>query len=163
MPDLDSLHERIARLDDQQAPLVLQLLVEHDRLYVPADDWDSARNHLKEAIAGSDLGAYVPPPGTAYSNGDLARTALLYYAEAHPDANSTINEAITYIKGPAERFDIATLALGALVLAALQTEIKLERDTQGKWTFRLQKKAVSDSTLGKVITTFIGYLTNSGK
>ena len=163
MPDLDSLNERIARLDDQQAPLVLRLLVEHDRLHVPANDWDSARHHLKEAIAGSDLGVYMPPSGTAYSNGDLARTALLYYAEAHPNANSTIDEAITYATGPAERFDIAALALGALVLAVLQTEINLERDTQGKWSFRLQKKAVSDSTLAKVITTFIGHFTNTNK
>jgi hypothetical protein len=131
MPDLDSIQARIAHLDDQQAPLVLQLLVEHDRLNVPADDWDSARHHLKEAIAVSGLDTYRPSQDTTYSNGDLARSALLYYAESHPGAINTIDEAIIYATGPAERFDIATLALGALVLAALQTEIKLERNTQG--------------------------------
>jgi hypothetical protein len=163
MPDLDSIQERIARLDDQQAPLVLQLLVEHDRLHVPADDWDSASHHLKEAIAVSDLDTYMPPQGTTYSNGDLARAALFYYAESHPGTIDAIDEAITYATGPAERFDIAAIALGALVLAALQTEIELKRDKQGKWSFRLQKKAVSDSTLGKVITAFIGHFTNIGK
>src|SRR5689334_18416976 len=100
MPDLDSIQERIARLDDQQAPLVLQLLVEHDRLLVPAEDWDSARQHLKEAIAVSDLDTYMPPQGTTYSNGDLARTALLHYTESHPGAINTIDEAITYATGP---------------------------------------------------------------
>ena len=163
MPDLDSIQERIAHLDNQQAPLVLQLLVEHDRLHVPADDWDSARHHLKEAITVSDLDTYMPSQDTTYSNGDLARAALLYYTESHPGAINTIDEAVTYATGPAERFDMATLALGALVLATLQTEIKLERNTQGKWSFRLQKKAVSDSTLGKVITTFIGHFTNINK
>jgi hypothetical protein len=163
MPDLDSVHERIGRMDDQQAPLVLQLLVEHDRLHVPAGDWDNARYHLKEAIAVSDLDTYMPSPGSTYSNGDLARTALLYYAESHPDAINTLDEAITYATGDAERFDIVTVALGALVLAALQTEIELKRDAQGKWSFRLRKKALSDSTLGKVITAFIGHFTNVGK
>lgn len=163
MPDLDSIQERIARLDNQQAPLVLQLLVEHDRLQVQAEDWDSARHHLREAIAVSDLNSYIPPQGISYTNGDLARAALLYYAESHPGEINTIDEAITYATGPAERFDIVSIAFGALVLAALQTEIKLERNTQGKWSFRLQKKAVSDSTLGKVITVFIGHFTNVNK
>lgn len=163
MSDFDSIRERIAHLDDQQAPLVLQLLVEHDRLHIPSDDWEGVSDHLSEAISISDLHLYMPSPSTTYSTGDLARSALLYYAEFHPNAITTVDEAITYATGPAERFDVATLALGALVLAALQTEIELKRDTRGKWSFQLRKKAVSDSTLGKVITAFIGHFTNIGK
>lgn len=163
MPDLDSIQKRIDSLDDQQAPLVLHLVVEHDRLPIPAAEWDTASTHVREVIAASSLEAYLPPPGALYSAGDLARVALRYYADSSHSSLDTIDQAITYATGPAERFGMTTLALGALVLAVLQTEIELKRGAGGQWSFRLHKKAASDATLGKVITTFIGHFTSTGK
>ncbi len=49
------------------------------------------------------------------------------------------------------RFEPATLAVGGLVLIALQTEVKVERNTAGRWQFRLHKKAMRDSTLGRLL------------
>jgi hypothetical protein len=163
MPDLDLIRERIADLDGQQAVLALRLVVEHERLPVPTDDWDSAKDHLRDAITASGFDAYMPLPGAPSSDGDLARVALQYYAASGHSSAEVIDQAITYVIGPAERFDVATLALGALVLAILQTELELKRDTRGHWYFRLHKKAASDSVLGQFITTFIGHFTNTGK
>lgn len=52
------------------------------------------------------------------------------------------------------RFEPATLALGGLVLLALPTEIKVERKTAGEWQFRLHKKALRDSTLGRLLSLY---------
>jgi hypothetical protein len=47
------------------------------------------------------------------------------------------------------------LFVGALVVLALQTEVKLTRDSQGKWSFTVHKRPLRDSTLGLVITKLI--------
>ena len=49
------------------------------------------------------------------------------------------------------RFEPATLAVGGLVLLVLHTEVKIERNTAGEWQFRLHKKALRDSTLGRLL------------
>ncbi|MGH3963807.1 MAG: hypothetical protein ACRDRY_11210 [Pseudonocardiaceae bacterium] len=45
-----------------------------------------------------------------------------------------------------------------MVLIALQTEIKIDRNTAGQWQFRLHKKAIRDSTLcqllGKILALY---------
>ena len=50
---------------------------------------------------------------------------------------------------------VLALFVGALVVLALQTEVKLTRDSQGKWSFTVHKRALRDSTLGQVITKLI--------
>jgi len=158
--DPDSLQKRIAALDDEQASQALGLVVEDAQLPAPADDWDNLESHLGEAIAASDLDLYRPAPGTSYSEGDLARAALIYYAESSRDAASTVRQAIDYATNAGERFDPVTLAVGALAVAVMQTEVKLKRDAQGRWSFELHKKAMRDSALGRVICTFIGHFMN---
>jgi hypothetical protein len=59
------------------------------------------------------------------------------------------------------RFEPATLALGSLVLIALQTEIKIDRNTTGKWQFRLHKKAMRDSALGQLLGKLVALYTNT--
>jgi hypothetical protein len=61
----------------------------------------------------------------------------------------------------ATRFEPADLALGGLVLIALQTEIKIDRNTTGQWQFRLHKKAMRDSTLGRIIGQLVALYTNT--
>ncbi|MGH3826299.1 MAG: hypothetical protein ACRDQX_03870 [Pseudonocardiaceae bacterium] len=58
------------------------------------------------------------------------------------------------------RFEAAMLAVGALVLLALQTEIKVDRNTAGKWQFRPHKKALSDSSLGRLLGQLLAPYTN---
>lgn len=162
MASLNTIDGRIDALDDERATLVLRIVVGYIRLSVPTEDWTSAKDHLIEAVVSSGLDAYRPTAGASCSDGDLARAALHYLAESGEDNVDVIDRSITYASRPGERFGLETLALGALVLAVLQTDLKLKRDTRGRWTFELHKKAMSDSALARVITTFIGRFTNLG-
>ena len=158
----DTIHGRISVLDDEKAILVLRIVVEYARLPVLDDDWASVKDHLAETISASDLDPYTPVAGTRHSPGDLARATLRYQAETSKDWLNAVDSAITYVNKPGERFGLEPLALGSLVLAVLQTDLKLKRGTDGHWSFQLHKKAASDSALARVITTFIGHFTGSG-
>lgn len=162
MTELETIRQKIDSLDDEHAILVLRLVAAYAQMPVPADDWRSAQDHIGEAVAASGLDRYAPPPNTSYSGGDLARAALHYHAESGKDSADVIDQAIAYTSEPGERFGLETVALGALVLAVLQTDIKLS-NKNGGWSFEVHKKAMSDSALAKVITAFIGHFTNPGK
>jgi hypothetical protein len=56
-----------------------------------------------------------------------------------------------------ERFEPLTLAIGGLIILALQTDVTLERNTQGRWKFRLHKQPMGDSTLGRLLGKLISY------
>jgi hypothetical protein len=162
MADLETTRSQISSLSDNQAILALKIVIDHDRLPVPADDWDGAESYITEAIIASGLDTYAPSVDTRCSDGDLACITLQYRAESSEEAAEVISNAIEYVKRPGERFDPVTLALGGLVLAILQTDLKLKRDSKGHWTFELHKKPMKDSTLAKVITAFISRFTNPG-
>jgi hypothetical protein len=162
MTNLDATYSQISSLSDEQAIQALKIVVQHDQLPVPTSDWESAKDHIKEAIKSSGLDAHAPPADARCSDGDLSRITLQYWAESGQHAAAVVNEAITYVSEPGERFDPVTLSLGGLVLAILQTDLKLKRDSKGNWTFELHKTPMRDSTLGKVITAFIGRFTNPG-
>lgn len=162
MADLETTRSQISSLNDNQAILTLKIVIDHDHLPVPADDWDSAESHITEAITTSGLDIYAPSADIPCSDGDLARITLRYRAESSKEAAEVIDQSIEYAKRPGERFDPVTLALSGLVLAILQTDLKLKRDSKGNWTFELHKKPMKDSTLAKVITAFISRFTNPG-
>jgi hypothetical protein len=163
MADLESTQRQVAALNDEEAILVLRLVVEHARLPIPGDEWNSVEDHLSEVIAASHFEQYAPQPGASYSTGDLARAVLSYYAESSSAAADAIDQAITYSIRSGERFDPVTLTVAGLVIAVLQTDIKLKHDPKGHWSFELHKKAMRDSTLGRVITTFMGHFLGPGK
>jgi hypothetical protein len=162
MTNLNATRSQISSLNDEQAIQALKIVVQHDQLPVPTSDWDSAKDHIKEAIESSGLDAHAPPADAPCSDGDLARITLQYWAESGQHSAGVVGGAISYVSEPGERFDPVTLSLGGLVLAILQTDLKLKRDSKGNWTFELHKTPMRDSTLGKVITAFIGRFTNPG-
>jgi hypothetical protein len=161
MTNLDATQSQISSLSDEHAIQALKIVVQHDQLPVPSSDWDSAREHIEGAIKSSGLDTYAQATDAPHSDGSLARITLQYWAESSQHAAEVVDEAITYVSEPGERFDPLTISLGGLVLAVLQTELKLKRDSKGNWIFELHKTPMRDSTLGKVITAFIGRFTNS--
>ena len=60
-----------------------------------------------------------------------------------------------------ERFDPLTLAVGGLVILALQTEVTLERDKAGRWRFRMRKQPMKDSTLGSLLGKLVAAATGA--
>lgn len=81
------------------------------------------------------------------TTGNAARQALLLLSDI-PEYQ-TVLEAL--VKGPkAESYAADPIAMVAVATAAfmvLQTHVKFERDKQGKWTLKVEKKATSDKLL----------------
>jgi hypothetical protein len=110
----------------------------------------------------------ITPDTSPASAGDLARDTLTYLATAHPDLTSTIQRAITLTadsddttQAGTERIEPATLAVGALVVLALQTEVSLERSTSGKWRFAFHKKGMSDTALTRLLAKLAATFTQT--
>jgi len=149
----------IDALTDLQAIRVLALVVDHQ---VPLPDPTRLREldtALAHAVDDPDLRPYLRPGSPPPSHGDLARATLTHLSATRPELAPVIDRAV-YLADDTTRFEPATLAVGGLVLLALQTEIKVERNTAGKWQFRLHKKAMRDSTLGRLLGQFLALGSN---
>jgi hypothetical protein len=153
---MTSISETIAALPGEQAIRVLAEIADYqDRLPDPAQ-LRALENGLRQAIADDTELAGCTQADTTPDAGDLARTTLLHLAATRPDLVPVITRAIDD-PGYAAR-DPVTLTVGALVVLALQTEVKLTRNTQGRWTFTVHKHPMRDSTLGQVISKLFAYL-----
>jgi len=140
----------IDALTDLQAIRVLALVVDH---HAPLPDPTRLRE-LDTAFAHAaddpDLRPYLRPGAPPPSHGDLARATLTHLSATRPELTLAIDRAVR-LADDTTRFEPATLAVGGLVLLALQTEVEVKRNTAGKWQFRLHKKALHDSTLGRLL------------
>jgi len=63
--------------------------------------------------------------------------------------------------GAPTRVDPLTLGVGALVVLALQTDVQLERTPAGTWRFKIHKKAMSDTSLGRLLSKLISSYTGT--
>jgi hypothetical protein len=154
--------EVIAALDGPDAIRVLADTADHEhRLPGPAQ-LRAIEAGLRDALTAGQSGlADYAGSGEVGDLGDLARTALLHLAATRPGLVPVITRAISL---PARDVrDPVTLAVGAVVVLALQTEVKLTRDTSGKWSFTLRKHPLKDSTLGQVITRLLAAYLPGGK
>ena len=142
----------IAQLDDTTATRILTTIV-RGRSGPETEDSIGLREAL-EAEFGS-----VPSDSTV-SSGDLARSALLVLAEDRNTAaaiqtlareHETALHQQTYDGG-------ATIALGIAALFVLRTAMKIERDKQGRWSFKVDIKPASDSAVKKLIDKLVAYL-----
>lgn len=95
-------------------------------------------------------------PGASPSAGNLVGATLLYQVATRHDLVPVVTRVVGD-PGGAER-DLVTLTVGALVFLILQTEVKLTRNTQGRWTFTMHKHPARDSTLGQVTSKLLAYL-----
>ena len=156
---MTSITGTIAALTGDQAIRVLADTADYqERLPDPAG-LRALETGLHDAAADDTGLADYEEPGAAADAGDLARATLLHLAATHPNLVPVITRAIGD-PGYAAR-DPVTLTVGALVVLALQTEVKLTRNAQGRWTFTLHKHPMRDSTLGQVISKLLAYLTGS--
>jgi hypothetical protein len=156
------LETRIANLDDSQAIEVLTLVADHEypgSLTSGAAEWADVEPRLREALADPELEPFVATATTFVGDGGLARATLAYAATSATLAE-VVDKAIDYVEGPRERLAVPVVAVGVLVLVLLQTEVKLERQSNGRWRFLFHKKPLSDAALARVLTTLISRFTN---
>lgn len=146
-------------LTDTQAVRVLALVVDH---HAPLPDPARLRQldaALAQAADDPDLQPFHRPGTPPPSDGDLARATLAHLAATRPALTPAIDRGVC-LADDTIRFEPATLTVGGLVLLALQTEVKIERNAAGKWQFRLHKKAMRDSTLGRLLGQLLALYTN---
>ena len=101
-------------------------------------------------------------PGTAaVSEGELARQALLVLAE-DPETLQAIETMAAVSAGreneAREKFDVgATVGITVAVLIVLQTHIRFERESDGKWSLKVEKKPTSDALLKGLVQKLISF------
>ena len=91
---------------------------------------------------------------TTASIGDLARAALLLLAD--DPQHRPIIDAMTS-QPPAQRLGLVeTAAVMGAVLFVLGTHIKIERNAQGTWTVKIEKKPTDPKLLKSLMEKLLG-------
>jgi hypothetical protein len=142
-----SIHDTVASLDERDALRVLALVVDYG-----GELPDPVRSReIEERIQSAAQETAAQP----VSAGELAREALSYLAET-PESAAVIGKAVA-IPADGSRFEPGALAIGALILIALKTEVKLTRSEEGRWSLLIHKPSMSDSRLGALVDKVLAY------
>jgi hypothetical protein len=153
---MTGLAATIAALDDATAARVLADIADYQTPLPDPAQLRAIETGLRKATATDPALTGYTEPGAPVGAGELARATLQHLA-ARPGLGPVITRAI---EGPGHQTrDPVTLTVAALVVIALQTEVKLTRDPKGRWTFTVHKHPMRDSPLGQVITRLVGYIT----
>lgn len=156
---MTSITGAIAALTGEEAIRVLADTADYQHRLPDPAQLRALDTGLRQATTDDTGLASYAQPGITADAGDLARATLVHLAVTRPDLIPVITRAIED-PGSAVREPIS-LTVGALVVLALQTEVKLTRNTQGRWTFTVHKHPMRDSTLGQVISKLLSHLTGS--
>jgi hypothetical protein len=144
----------IAALSDRDAIRVLAAVTDYQAPLPDPAQLAALDTGLREALAtGTSLASYAEADSQDAGPGDLARAALQHLAATRPSLAPVITGVIDS-PGPSVREPV-TLAAGVLVILALQTEVKLSRDSRGRWAFSVHKHPARESTLGQVISKLL--------
>ncbi|CAM5651260.1 hypothetical protein SALBM135S_05119 [Streptomyces alboniger] len=159
MPIQGQLEREVRALSEETAVRALAVVVEERGLLAEASRCPWSGAELTEAVAAGDLAAYLPPDRPEATDGELARATLEYVASQSEDMARTVGEAVEYARSPLERVEPVALSVTVLVVVLLQTEVAVKRDTRGRWSFTIHKRAMRDAALGRVFTALLSRLT----
>ncbi|MGW5861452.1 hypothetical protein ACWFRJ_04645 [Streptomyces sp. NPDC055239] len=159
MPSQGQLEQSVRGLSDEAAVQALTAVVEERGLLPDArqSTWDGAE--LGNALDPVDVETYLRPGQPVVSEGELARAALEYAASLSDDLAQTVGEAVEYAQSPMQRLDPVSLSVTVLVVVLLQTEVVVKRDTRGRWSLAIHKRAMRDAALGRVFTALLSRIT----
>ena len=145
-----SLDNRIALLSDTEAVGLLQRFSRaQPRQDAPSTLDASVSEQLREELELPDQTGSTP------TEGELARAALRAIA-SDPEHREGIQALLD--NPPTEKFVvIETAAVVSLALVALQTHFRFERDKQGKWTVKLEKKPTDSSLLKDLVKKLLSF------
>ncbi|MFJ2773866.1 hypothetical protein [Streptomyces sp. NPDC087300] len=145
----------VRELSDEAAVQALAVVVEELGLLDAAHQYDWGEAELGETLDAGYVADYLTPGQPVASEGELARATLVYAASLGEDMARTVNEAADFARSPRERSLIVTVGVPVLVVVLLQTEVLVKRDTRGKWSLTIHKKAMKDAALGRVFTALL--------
>lgn len=161
MSSRGQLEQRIRELSDEAAVRALTALVEERGLLPEARQRAWSEAELKETLDAADVVAYASPEQPEATDGELARAVLEYTAGLRDDLAGLVGEAVDYAQSPMVRLEPVALSVTVLVVVLLQTEVVVKRDTRGRWSLTIHKRAMRDAALGRVFTALLSRLTNS--
>ncbi|MEU6992771.1 hypothetical protein ABZ953_19205 [Streptomyces sp. NPDC046465] len=151
----DQLEREVRALSDEAAVQALAAVVEERGLLAEARRYDWDGSELSEPLDSGDVAEYLEAGQAPVADGELARAALEYAASSGEDMARTVGEAVDYARSPMVRLDPVSLPVAVLVVVLLQTEVVVKRDTRGKWSLTIHKKAMKDAALGRVFTALL--------
>ncbi|MGW3657577.1 hypothetical protein ACWD6R_18650 [Streptomyces sp. NPDC005151] len=158
----DDLEQSIRALSDDEAIRALTALAEERGLLPAAHRFSPEGGRLRAGVDAVELERYLDPGQPELSGGELARRVLEYAVALREDLANTVGEAVAYARSPMDRLDPVTLPVAALAITLLQTEVVVKRDPRGRWSLTIHKRAMRDSSLGRVLTALLSQIT-SGK
>ena len=144
------IQDRIASLDDATACRVLATFARAQATPTETALTPELRQALREFATGPETAA------VSASEGDLARAALLLLAD-DPQQQPMLT---ALIEGPAPtRFGVLeTVAIISAVLVVLQTHVKFERDKEGRWSVKIEKKPTDNSLLKPLVQKLLSFI-----
>ena len=141
-----TMQARIRKLEDNTAVQILMTIAKRENA---ADAITSQRAPEVLDILAGQLG--VIPSTEKGTTGVVARQAFLLLSDI-PEYQAPLT---ILVNGPeTERFStdpITTTAVITAALAILQTHVKFERDKQGRYSFKVEKKATSEQLLKPLV------------
>ncbi len=148
MPQL-SVKDLIQSLDDATARRVLDSIARDQASPAETTLTPELRQALREFATSPETAA------VSASEGDLARAALLLLAD-DPQQQPILT---ALIEGPAPtKFGVLeTAAVVTAVLLVLQTHVKFERDKDGRWTLKIEKKPTDNSLLKLLVQKLLSF------
>ena len=148
MPQL-SVKDLIQSLDDATARRVLDSIARAQTASAATTLTPELRQALREFAISPETAA------VSASEGDLARAALLLLAD-DPQQQPIL---AALIEGPAPtKFGVLeTAAVVTAVLLVLQTHVKFERDKDGRWTLKIEKKPTDNSLLKLLVQKLLSF------
>jgi len=143
----------LSQLDDNTAERILTTIARARSRSQPALP---PLADIQPALTGD---FHVAPSGARTAGGDLARQALTVLAEDPATSLAIESMAAEEDSGRPGAFDGgATIALGIAAYFALSTAIEIQRDKQGKWSFKLKVRPASQAAVTKLIEKLVNYL-----
>ncbi len=140
------MEERIRTLDDATAIRILSTIAKvHQRPGAMATELTpELRQSLRQGFG-------VPAVAATVSEGELARQALLLLA-AEPSSREALAAFIDDQRPAVRSFGVVeTVAVVTAALVVLQTQVKIERDKDGKISWKFEKKAASNALLQELV------------
>ena len=144
------IQDRISSLDDATARRVLATFARAQANPAETALTPELRQALREFAPAPEAAA------AAASEGDLARAALILLAD-EPQYQPILT---ALIEGPAPaRFGVLeTAAVVSAILLVLQTHVKFERDKDGRWSIKIEKKPTDSSLLKPLVQKLLGVI-----
>jgi hypothetical protein len=142
--------DSIQSIDAVRAPRILDTVIRSYRNAHPPELTGELRRTLALSFDLSSL------PEESVTEEELAKQVLLVAAE-DPDKRVAIEMMAAQSDIVGQKFDFgATFSLTVAALIVLQTHMCFERDKNGKWTVRVEKKKTSDALLRGLVQKLLG-------